>query len=183
MGYQLLEQGNYSEAEQYFLEAIKIFPHYSSPGNPYEGLAKIYRLTKNDSKLQNVLVDFLEITEYGATEAKELGKIFEDKDDLKSSVKYYLQSTQVDPYDINIHLRLADLYQRQGIYTSEIQERQAILALEPVDRSDAQFLLARSYLNNGQKSRAKREVLKALEIAPGFREAQKLLLKCVVEEQ
>jgi len=61
----------------------------------------------------------------------------------------------------------------------EIEERRIIIALNPLDKSKAYYNLALSFFNNGQKQEAKMEVLKSLEIAPGFRDAQKLLLKCI----
>ncbi len=180
-GNELLEQEKYEEAEQKFLEAIEIFPLYISTGNPYQALASIYHQNQDEFSLMNILVQYLKITEYGAEESKLLGHIFESRDDIIMAEKYYRQSLQVDPYDMDIRLQLAELYREQEDYLSEIDQRQAILALEPVDRSEAQYHLAMSLYHEGRIGDAKMEVLRALDLAPGFREAQKLLLQCVGE--
>jgi hypothetical protein len=51
--------------------------------------------------------------------------------------------------------------------------------LEPRDRAEAHFSLARALLGAGERERARREVLLSLEIAPGYEEAQRLLLEVV----
>ncbi|MCJ7813782.1 peptidase MA family metallohydrolase, partial [bacterium] len=182
-GMELLEKERSEEAEQKFLSAVELFPLYTSTGNPYEALATIYRHNNEESKLVDILIRYLAITEYGAQEAKELGRIFENQDNLMQAETYYRRSLQVDPYDIDIRLQLAELYKEGEDYGSEIDERKAILALEPVDRSDAQYRLALSLYHDGKKSYAKMEVLKALDLAPGFRDAQRLLLQCVDNSQ
>jgi Tfp pilus assembly protein PilF len=46
-----------------------------------------------------------------------------------------------------------------------------------VDQAGAEFNLAKAYFAAGQKDKAEETVLAALEIAPGYRPAQKLLLE------
>ncbi len=49
--------------------------------------------------------------------------------------------------------------------------------MHPLDKASAQFNLAQAYYAAGQKDKAEDNVLAALEAAPGFRPAQKLLLQ------
>ena len=56
-------------------------------------------------------------------------------------------------------------------------EFRAALAAGPVDRAAAHADLGESYLLAGRRAEARREALKALEIAPTFERAQELLLK------
>jgi hypothetical protein len=71
------------------------------------------------------------------------------------------------------------LYAEQDQHAKAVRARRAILALNPVDKANAYYELARSLYTNADVSEAKRAVLQSLELAPGFREAQKLLLACV----
>jgi hypothetical protein len=57
------------------------------------------------------------------------------------------------------------------------EEFAAWLALDPLDRSAAQYGLARAYRDLGRLADAKLQVLEALERAPRFRPAQRLLLE------
>jgi len=94
-------------------------------------------------------------------------------------MRYLLRSIDVEPYDREARALLADLFETQGRYEEAVNERRALLALDPVDKAAAYYGLASSLYKNRQISEAKRAVLQALELAPGYREAQKLLLQCV----
>lgn len=52
-----------------------------------------------------------------------------------------------------------------------------MIASNPLDKAGAQFHLAQAYLAAGQKDKAEESVLSALEAAPGYRPAQKMLLE------
>ncbi len=178
-GYNLLNEKRFDEAEQKFLEAIDIFPYYTMGQNPYRGLAEIYRKQGYESKLIDIIEDYLAITNYGAVEARELAQLYEKNGELNRAKYYYQRSMQVEPYDLTAHTHLAELYARQESYASESDERKIILALNPLDRAQAHYNLALSLYNNRQIQEAKAEILKSLEFSPGFRDAQKLLLMCV----
>jgi hypothetical protein len=63
-----------------------------------------------------------------------------------------------------------------GDHPKTIRERRALVALEVVDRAQVLYELARAYYEAGDSVKARREVLRALEIAPSFDEALELLL-------
>jgi tetratricopeptide (TPR) repeat protein len=79
--------------------------------------------------------------------------------------------------DEDLHRRLGDLLYAQKQYDGAIVEYNALLASNPVDKAGAQFSLAQAYFAAGQKDKAEESVLAALETAPGYRPAQKLLLQ------
>ncbi len=81
------------------------------------------------------------------------------------------------PMDPEQHRKLGGLWLDQGNAAGAIREYQAVLARSPMDPAQAHFDLARAYRSNRQADLARDEVLAALEIAPGFRPAQKLLLE------
>jgi Flp pilus assembly protein TadD len=83
----------------------------------------------------------------------------------------------ISPYDIAAHTRLAELYARAGNKAGAVRERQAIVALKPVDMAEARYQLALAHFENGDRANARREVVRALENAPNFAKAQELLLK------
>jgi len=58
-----------------------------------------------------------------------------------------------------------------------IREFKAVLDRDPIDPAQAHFNLARAYNQNHQTDQATDELLSALEAAPGFKPAQKLLLE------
>ena len=76
-----------------------------------------------------------------------------------------------------LHRHLGDLWVTQGNYSGAVREYTAVLALKPLDKASAEFELAQAYFAAGEKDKAEESVLLALETAPGFRPAQKLLLQ------
>jgi hypothetical protein len=69
--------------------------------------------------------------------------------------------------------QLASLQEEAGA----VREYEAVLAMKPLDMASAEFDLARAYFAAGDKAKAEDSVLASLEAAPGFKDAQKLLLE------
>ena len=76
-----------------------------------------------------------------------------------------------------LHLRIADLSERVGDLKRAVRERRAIVALDPADKLEARYQLARVLSLSGDKAGARREILMVLEQAPAFEKAQALLLE------
>jgi cellulose synthase operon protein C len=79
--------------------------------------------------------------------------------------------------DEELHRKLGDLLYAEKRYAGAIREFGAVVASNPVDKAGAEFNLAQAYLAAGQRDKAQESVLAALETAPGYRPAQKLLLE------
>lgn len=178
-GVKYLNDKNYAEAEKMFLKAIEIYPYFLDGDNAYIKLAEIYRTTQKKDKLENILLKYMNVTEYGAEQARELAGLYKDKNEYKKAEHFFNRSLYTEPYNPGSHLSLAEIYRTQELYTEEIEQRRILLALNPVDKAEAFYNLGLSLYNNDNVTGAKIEVLKALEIAPGFKKAQKLLLSCI----
>ena len=79
--------------------------------------------------------------------------------------------------DEELHRQLGDLLFAQKQYDGAVREYSAVVASNPIDKAGAEFNLAQAYIAAGQKDKAQESVLAALETAPGYRPAQKLLLE------
>jgi len=80
------------------------------------------------------------------------------------------------PFDADAHRKLAPLYQELGRKEDVVVERRALVALT-TDRAQSLYELALAYYEAGDARSAKRELLRALEIAPGFKDGLALLMK------
>src|SRR5690606_36554348 len=100
---------------------------------------------------------------------EELGRDQESATALEKAV-------QVWPYEMDLHLRLAELEARLGNHEAAVREREAIVALNPPDRAEALYRLAVAQRDAGDPASARRSVLRALEIAPNYESALELLL-------
>ena len=182
-GADALARGNDVEAETHFREALAVYPRFTGEGNAYQSLMTIFRERGDNAALQSILEEFLAVTPYGAEEARELAQIYEQEGNLSAARNTLVRSRRTQPYHEETLKKLGTIAAEQGDYAGEVEMRKAVLALNPVDQADAYFLLARSLYNNAQVPEAKRAVLQSLEIAPGFQDAQRLLLEVVGETQ
>jgi tetratricopeptide (TPR) repeat protein len=80
-------------------------------------------------------------------------------------------------HDENLHRQLGDLLLALKQYDAAIREYNALIASNPSDKAGAQYDLAQAYFAANEKDKAQESVLAALEVAPGYRPAQKLLLE------
>jgi tetratricopeptide (TPR) repeat protein len=72
---------------------------------------------------------------------------------------------------------LGDAAMQAQDWPAAIAAFQVLVGLNPPDPAGAHYNLASAYFGAGKKAEAKRETLRALEIAPTFEKALQLLLK------
>ena len=61
-GYELLDNNSWSEAVTHFEKALEIYPNFTDPGNPYQGLAAAFRALGDEKKLIDILEQFLAVS-------------------------------------------------------------------------------------------------------------------------
>jgi thioredoxin-like negative regulator of GroEL len=64
-----------------------------------------------------------------------------------------------------------------------MREFRAVVAHNPIDPAEAHYDLARALNSNHQLDQAKDELFTALEAAPGYRPAQRLLLELTADKK
>jgi tetratricopeptide (TPR) repeat protein len=107
----------------------------------------------------------------------ELSDIRDGLNDLRGATTALEQTLYIYPMEMELHARLADSYAHLGRWGEAIRERQAVIALNPVDRAEALYQLAKTYFDSGDLGNARSVLLRALENAPNFQKAQELLLE------
>jgi Flp pilus assembly protein TadD len=76
-----------------------------------------------------------------------------------------------------LHRKLGGLWLALGNNAGAVREFSAVIAMKPLDVASAEFDLARAYYAAGDKAKAEDSVLASLEAAPGFKDAQRLLVE------
>jgi tetratricopeptide (TPR) repeat protein len=155
-----------------------LYPEYVGEANAYEFLAEA-QLAKGDKKAAVVVLTAYERAggESPAT-LKKLAALEEELGDGKAAAATLDRINYIYPvHDEELHKRLGALWLAQGNFAGAIRENAAVVAMKPLDRAGAEFSLAQAYYAAGDKAKAEEQVLLALEAAPGFRPAQKLLLE------
>lgn len=81
------------------------------------------------------------------------------------------------PMDDELHRRLGDLWMTTGNTSGAIMEYGAVVAGKSIDPATSHYNLARALRLANRINDAKEQLLLALEAAPGYRPAQRLLLE------
>ena len=173
-----------SEQKQYDIvlaqgpATLAIYPEYVGDANVYELLADASK-QKGDAKAEAAVLTAYE-KEGGQDPAvlKRLATLEETAGQQAEAAATLERVNYIYPVkDEELHRRLGDLLYAQKQYDGAIREYAAVVASGPVDKAGAEFHLAQAYLAAGQKDKAQESVLAALEAAPGYRPAQKMLLE------
>jgi tetratricopeptide (TPR) repeat protein len=156
--------------------ARAMFPEYGGDDSPYALLAAAYEKKGNLAKQAEVLTKWMTLTETNAKALTQLADVQEKLGDSRAAADALDRLVYVNPFDIATHQRLAALSRAAGDKARSVRERQAIVALGPVDRAEALYQLALAQHENGDDGQARKSVLRALEEAPNYEKAQTLLL-------
>jgi hypothetical protein len=154
-----------------------LYPDYVYPANAYEFMADA-DLAKGDKKAAAaILTTYEKIGGHNPPALKQLAALEEELGKPADAAATLERLNYVYPVDENLHHSLGDLWFAQKNYPGAIQEYNAVVAMQPLDKAAAQFNLARAYFAAGQKDKAEEHLLGSLEAAPDYRPAQKLLLQ------
>ncbi|HWP85325.1 MAG TPA: tetratricopeptide repeat protein, partial [Terriglobia bacterium] len=174
---ELRKQGQLAEAIASAQAAKKLFPPYAEEGNPYELLAEIYEAQGQKEKAVEELEAWRLQRGRNPETFKKLASLQAELGRRSDAIRTLNEALQVSMFDLEIHRQLADWHLEEGKTDLAVREYRAVLALNPPDRADAHYRLAAAYWKKRDTASARREVLAALEIAPGYRPAQQLLLE------
>lgn len=175
-GHVLVEEARYDEATVYLERARDLFPEFAGRGSAYWYLALIHKEQGSLGRAERELAALTAINERDYTANLELAEIRETMGDIAGAAAALKRTVYIYPYNMSLHVRLAELLARAADRTGAIRERRAVLALGPVDRAEALYQLARAYYEADDLRNARHTVLRALEDAPSYEDAQELLL-------
>jgi hypothetical protein len=158
-------------------EVIQMYPQYVYTANAYEFVAHA-DLAKGDKLAgATVLTEYEKAGGRNPDTLKELASLEEGLGDPKEAAATLERINYIYPMDEELHRDLGNLWVVQRNYSDAIREYSAVIAMHPLDKASAEFDLAQAYFDDGQRDKAEDNVLQALEAAPDYRPAQKLLLQ------
>ena len=154
-----------------------MYPEYVEEHSVYEMLAKAYVAKGDKAAAIAELVRYEKIGGRDPESLKLLSKMLAEAGRTVEAADALHRLNFIYPMDAAAHRSLGDLWLAQGNIKGAIREFAAVVARDPQDPAQAHFDLARAYHAAKQDGQAEDELLSALETAPGFRPAQKLLLE------
>jgi tetratricopeptide (TPR) repeat protein len=172
----LLREKKWKEARAPLEKLIKLFPANTGPDNAYWLLAQAHR-GLNETNAERAVLTTLANLE--ADDIDTFGRLME----IEAAATNWLavvtnagRYLAVNPLVAPPYRHLAQASEALDQRETAIRACKTLLLLDPPDPAGAHFQLARLLYKTGDAG-AKRQVLQALEEAPRFREANKLLLE------
>ena len=165
----VLEQGS---------AVLAMYPEYTDEANVYVLMADADKARGDDKSEAAILTAYEHEGGHMPAVLKRLATLEEAAGQPVEAAATLERVNYIYPVkDEDLHRRLGDLLFAEKQYEGTIREYNARLASNPVDKAGAEFNLAQAYFAAGQRDKAQESVLAALETAPGYRPAQKLLLE------
>lgn len=158
-------------------EVRDLYPDYVESGSPYVLLARAYDETGERDKAIEQLEDYFRRGGRQPAQLKKLAEWLHEAGRRKDAIELLEELLWVWPMDEELHRDLGDWMLSEGREKEALREFQALLASGPIDKAGAHYRLAETYHKLDDSRRMRRHLLQALEAAPGYKPAQKLLLE------
>lgn len=177
--HRLIQGDKPEEAVEYLEKAIEIFPYLASENSPYAMLVQVYEKLQDQERLLESLKRWWEVAPRFYSSGIQLAQLLFDQGEIEEAGKVLQGVMFVDPLKQEAHQLLGQVYLKEGKPQKAVVELEILKSMSPPDIAGAHYLLAQALAGCGEREKAKREVLLALEIAPSYEEAQKLLLELI----
>ncbi len=177
---QFVGRREFGKAKKLLAKMIELYPEQTGLDSSYVLLAAIHRELNETADERRVLEGYVERTDDAKTALLRLIELQTAADDWRAAAGSVRRLLEVNPLLPQAQKARALTSEQLGDNDDAILALEAWLLMNPDDPAEGHFRLAR-LLHAKQNPQAKEHVLKALESAPRFRDAQKLLLKIVRE--
>lgn len=156
---------------------VTLLPQYIEPDSPYLALAKAYRELDRRDEAMDALEQFWRNGGYEPGALKRLGGWLDEAGRHDDAIAVLQSVNLVDPLDQELHGTLGDLLLDADRADEALTEFTIALALDPHDKATAYYRMARAHNALGDRAASQDQLLLALDVAPNFRPAQRLLLE------
>jgi tetratricopeptide (TPR) repeat protein len=155
-----------------------LYPQYVEAGNAYQLVAEAHLEKGNREAAAAELDRYMRIGGRNPALLKQLANLEEEFGRPERAAAVLERLNYIYPVnDEDLHRRLGELWLEEENVEGAIREFQSVIAMDPLDLANSQFNLARAYHLASRHDEAMDHVVSALEAAPGFRPAQRLLLE------
>jgi tetratricopeptide (TPR) repeat protein len=172
----LIADKQWQDAKKPLQKLLEVYPSYTEENNAYSLLALVHRELGETDQEREVLERLAARAADAPDAYLRLMELHESKQSwpgVRTNAQRFLA---VNPLQPQPYRYLARASESVGAETDAIGAYRTMLLLDPPDPAGVHFSLAR-LLHKQRDDAAKRHVLQALEEAPRFREAHRLLLE------
>jgi tetratricopeptide (TPR) repeat protein len=156
---------------------ISILPNYVEPDSPYIALAKANEELGRHADALAALERYWQHGGYDPDALRRLGGWLSEAGRRDEAIAVLSAVTLVDPLEQELHGSLGDLLLAAERPDDALREYTIALALDPHDKATAYYRMAQAHNALGNREASQGQLLQALDLAPNFRPAQRLLLE------
>ncbi len=180
-GVALQREEKWKESLEPATRLLELFPNYVGAGNAYSLLAQAHR-ELGDAKAEREALEQWASRSSDATDAYErMATLAEESGDWAAVQQNALRALAVDPLTPAPHRWLAKAAEQLNRPDDAIAAYRALLEFDTTDPVDAHFRLGKLLKSRGDAVEARRQALMALEEAPRFLDAHRLLLELTAD--
>ncbi|MEP7354091.1 MAG: hypothetical protein ABI824_12750 [Acidobacteriota bacterium] len=154
-----------------------IFPEYVEPGSVYEFLSQAYLAKGDKGKAIAELEKYAAIGGRQPATLIQLADLQAEAGHKKEAAVTLDKLNWIFPESEALHSKLANLYRDLGNTDGAIREYGAVLASGTIDKAGGHYNLAEALKAAKKNDEALEQAYLALEAAPSYKPAQKLLLE------
>jgi tetratricopeptide (TPR) repeat protein len=176
---QLVDERRWQEAQGLLETLIKLYPDHTGSGSPYELLARIHRELNETAAERSVLEQYVARDASALSAGLRLLELAVENQDWQAVCLASDGVLAINPLLPAAHRARAAAAEKLDQVDDAVAAYRALLALGPQNTAEVNYRLARLLRERNELPLAKRHVLAALEEAPRYREAHRLLLEIV----
>ena len=170
---------NWDDVLEPAADALDIFPDFVQAANPYVVLATAHDELGDKVAAAKYLKEYQARGGKNPHYIKKLAKWLDDLGRRAEAIEALEGLIYITPGDLEMHVQLGEWLLEEERHAEAVREFRMYLVSKPLDLAGAHFNLARAYHMMGNAEDTRRHLLSALEAAPSYRPAQKLLLEIV----
>ncbi len=155
----------------------RLYPEDPTDEGLYGLLSRVHRELKNAPEERAALRSLVTLNSASVANLDRLTELATEARDWPEVLTQAQRWLSVNPLQATPHRRLAAAATELGNTPLAADSYEALLRLDPLDPSELRVRLGQLRLAQGDRRRARREALLALERTPRFRAAQRLLLE------
>ncbi|MEQ8785041.1 MAG: tetratricopeptide repeat protein [Pirellulaceae bacterium] len=179
----LIDAEQWEQAKKPLTRLLELYPEDASSDGPRAMLAAVHRQLEETEDEKSVLNQMAAFDADAVTVRLRLLELCAAAKEWDAMIEHAEAALAVNPLIPAPHRYLAEAAEQTGDNQRALAGLAALLEMDPFDPAEARFRVARLLVRKGDLPSARRQVLQALEEAPRYREAQKLLLEIVEVEE
>ena len=173
----LIDAKDFTAAEELLTRTRKLYPEDRDGNGTYALLGLLYKKTGDKEKEAEALLKLASLNDRTLEAYERLIELETENEDwskVHGNAERYLAVQPMIPFG---HEQLAKSAEELNKPADLARSLTALLEMDPVDPAALHYRISQAHDESGEGEKAKRHVLMALEFAPRYRDAQRMLLK------